>query len=252
MNIHIIFAGGEITRALYGLVRLPVDRVYLLEVESKSKYLENLKNDMSDIEKMNEIIIKRIQNMGFKQQIIEKTFDPTVFTDAKRVLEEILEELRIENREDKIYINIASLVDISLVAFCTVILNYENVQLYYVKPKEFSVVHCGIEKIILPTEAMDIDLIKPLLHYYYRSLQPNSLTPFEWSVIEAISNKDIKCLNDLCKIIWNVSGSKRCKSNLSYYCRKLEKMGLINYKRGIRIELTEKGRNLLREWNYKN
>lgn len=128
-SVHVVPVGFEEDRAVYGLIALGVQKLYLLTDgkpdiwgEQARKYADKVK--------------ERLKHVLFDMSnLVEVSFDPTSYKSCEETITKILED---EKDADKVYLNISSSTKLCAVAFALKASEYENSLLYYVVPQVYN------------------------------------------------------------------------------------------------------------------
>jgi hypothetical protein len=222
--VHIIPVGFEKDRVLFGLLELGAKRIYLLfdnkeDVWGKEsrKYCRMAKDDL--------------KNFFFdSENLYEVPFDPTSYESCENAISEILEK---EREAQRIYINVSTSTKLSAIASALKAMEYDNVFLYYVVPKQYN----------LPPEGKPFSSgAKRMEVFSPRGFQIGDL---ERKILRALDSSTITSLGELNKSIIPDDISKASRAKLSYYVRKLQREGYVNFIPGKQIVLTSLGRSRL-------
>lgn len=221
-SVHVVPVGFEEDRAVFGLMELGASRIYLLIDSKTGPWGKEARSHAERVE-------DRLRQVVLDQANVRKvSFDPTSYKSCEETISKILEE---EEDAEKIFLNISSSTKLCAVAFALKAAEHENVLLYYVVPKVYNV----------PTEgrpfssgAQRIEMISP------RNL---SFGDWEKNILRALDSSAYSSLGELNHAIVPDDVSKATRAKLSYYVRKLEQEGLINFVPGKKISLTAVGKN---------
>jgi hypothetical protein len=162
--------------------------------------------------------------------VIEVFFDPTTYQSCEEAVLEILEK---EKEADKIYLNISSSTKLCAVAFALKAVEYNNAILYYVVPQVYN----------LPSE--DRPFSSGAIRIEMFPAKILKLGDIETTILKALEIKEFVSLADLNETILPTDVSKASKAKLSYYVRKLQQEGLIEFKPGRKIALLVLGKTRL-------
>lgn len=222
--VHVIPIGFEKDRVLFGLVELGAKEIYLLFDnkedpwgEESRKYLRlartRLKDFLFDLDRVHEI-----------------PFDPTSYESCDQTLKRILEK---EKKAKRIYINVSTSTKLCAIASALRACEYDNVFLYYVVPKEYNLPPQGKP---FSSGAKRMEVFSP------RGLQ---IGDWEKKILEALGSRSFSSLADLNKSVLPSDLSKASRAKLSYYVRKLQREGYVDFIPGKRISLTSLGESRL-------
>lgn len=223
-TIHVVPIGFEEDRAVYGFVRLPVDKIYLLVDEKEGEWGTEARKHAKEVK-------NRLNQMGFDNNVIDVPFDPTDFESSKNT---ILKILREEKDASRVYLNISTSTKLCAVAFALVAADYDNVLLYYVVPQKYNIPPEGAP---FSLGASRIEVFSPKVNIEFGE--------WEDKIMKALAEHKVTSLGDLNKILAPEDTSKAVRAKLSYYVRKLQQKEYVDYQPGESIELTEKGRGLV-------
>lgn len=218
---HIVPIGFEEDRAVYGFINLSANRIYLLTDNKDGIWGEEARRHSDAVE-------KRLNQMAFdKKNIIKVLYDPTDFESSKNVILEILEK---ERDASKVYLNISTSTKLCAVAFALAAIDFENALLYYVVPEKYNLPPDGIP---FSSGASRVEVFSPKVNI--------SFGEWESEILNALVNNEVSSLGELNKILVPDDVSKAIRAKLSYYVRKLQQKGYVNFQQGESIKLTERG-----------
>ena len=232
---HVVPVGFEKDRAVHGFIHLGAHRIYLL-IDEKGKGEKETNETEKEWGKLarkhaNEVK-KRLDQMKFdKNNIIDVFFDPTKFESSKNTVLEILEK---EKDAKKIYLNISTSTKLCAVAFALTAIDYDNALLYYVIPEQYNLPPEGNP---FSSGARRVEVFSPKVNVEFGE--------WEDKIMKTLANHEVCSLGDLNKILEPDDVSKAVRAKLSYYVRKLERKGYVDYQPGESIKLTELGRGLV-------
>lgn len=222
--IHIIPVGFEKDRVLFGLLELGAKRIYLLFDNKEDvwgnesrKYCRMAKDDL--------------KNFFFdSENLHEVPFDPTSYESCENTIGRILAK---EEGAKRIYINVSTSTKLCAIASALKAMEYDNVFLYYVVPKQYNLPPEGKP---FSSGAQRMEVFSP------RGFQIGDL---ERKILHALDSNTITSLGELNKLVIPNDVSKASKAKLSYYVRKLQREGYVNFIPGKQIVLTSLGRSRL-------
>lgn len=222
--VHVVPIGFEEDRAVFGFIKLRVDKVYLLIDEKEGLWGKEARRHA-------DVIKNKLKSMAFNEDnIITINFDPTDFESCKNAIANILEK----ESESKIYLNISTSTKLCAVAFALMASEYDNVLFYYVVPDRYNIQSEGIP---FSTGADRIEIFSPKINIKFAE--------WEKEILKVLNQHEITSLGDLNKIFAPDDMSKAMRAKLSYYIRKLEEKGYVAFQQGKSIQLTERGKSLL-------
>jgi hypothetical protein len=218
--VHVIPVGFEEDRAIYGIAKLGASRIYLLTDDKKGIW-------GNEARKHAERVKKRLWGIAFnKEEIKEVGFDPTDFKSCQDTITEILSK---EKDVKRIFLNISTSTKLCAVAFTLASMEFKNSYLYYVVPKEYNLPPGGSP---FSSGARRVELFSP------RDLK---FSEWEVQILRALHANNISSLRELNMILVPEDVSKAMIAKLSYYVRKLQTEGLVAFRPGSRIGLTDLG-----------
>ena len=232
---HVVPIGFEEDRAVHGFIHLGAHRIYLL-IDEKGKgekaINETEKNWGELARKHANEVKKRLGQMKFdKDSIIDVFFDPTKFESSRNTVLEILER---EKGAKKVYLNISTSTKLCAVAFALAAIDYDNALLYYVVPEQYNLPPGGDP---FSSGASRVEVFSPKVNIEFGE--------WEDKIMKTLAKHRVSSLGDLNKLLVPDDVSKAVRAKLSYYVRKLERRGYIDYQPGKSIRLTELGRGLI-------
>jgi hypothetical protein len=220
----VVPVGFEEDRAVCGLMELGAQRIYLL-TDGKSDPWGKQAREHADHVK------ERLKHVMFdSSNLVEVAFDPTTYTSCEETVSKILEE---EKDADKVYLNISSSTKLCAVAFALKASEYGNALLYYVVPEVYNMPKEGRP---FSSGASRIEVWSP------KSFKFGEM---ERVIMEALGSKTFTSLGELNKVLMPDDISKAAKAKLSYYVRKLEQEGFIEFVPGKKIALSSLGESKL-------
>ena len=217
--VHIIPIGFEEDRAVFGLIKLRVDKIYLMIDNKDGIWGEEAR-------KHAEVIKNKLKLMAFNENnIVTVEFDPTNFESSKKSLINILDN----EKESKVYLNVSTSTKLCAIAFALTALDYENVLLYYVVPDRYNIQAEGIP---FSSGANRIEIFSPKSNIKFAN--------YEKEILNVLNNNEVTSLGDLNRLLASDDISKAMRAKLSYYVRKLEQKGYVNFQQGKSISLTDR------------
>jgi hypothetical protein len=221
----VVPVGFEEDRAVCGLMELGAQRIYLLIDGKPDPWGEQARKHADQVK-------ERLKHVMFDlRSLIEVKFDPTTYKSCEETVSKILDE---EKDADKVYLNISSSTKLCAVAFALKASEYGNALLYYVVPEVYNLPKEGRP---FSSGASRIEVWSP------RSIKFGDM---EGVIMKALESKTFTSLGELNQILMPDEISKATKAKLSYYVRKLEKEGFVEFTPGKRIALTPLGKSKLR------
>ena len=222
--VHIVPIGFEEDRAVFGFIKLRVDKIYLMVDEKEDDWGEEARKHAEKIK-------NKLKQMAFDENnIITKNFDPTEFESCKNALISILDM----EKESKVYLNVSTSTKLCAVAFALTALDYENVMLYYVVPDHYNIQAEGIP---FSSGAKRIEVFSPNLNIKFAD--------WEKQILNVLGKYNVTSLGELNRILASDDISKAMRAKLSYYVRKLEQKGYVVFQQGKSITLTERGKSYI-------
>jgi hypothetical protein len=232
---HVVPVGFEKDRAVHGFIHLGAHRIYLLidEKGKDEKGINETEKNWGKLARNHAKEVKdRLYQMKFdKNKIIDVFFDPTDFVSSRDAVLEILEK---EKDAQKVYLNISTSTKLCAVAFALTAIDYDNALLYYVVPEQYNLPPGGNP---FSSGARRVEVFSPKVNIEFGE--------WEDKIMSALTTHKVSSLRDLNEILVPDDVSKAVRAKLSYYVRKLERKGYIDYKPGESIKLTELGRGLV-------
>jgi hypothetical protein len=223
-RVHVVPVGFEEDRAVFGLMELGASKIYLLVDGKSGSWGKEARTHAGRVE-------DRLRQVVSDQTILQKlSFDPTDYRSCEEVISKILDE---EKDAQKVFLNISSSTKLCAVAFALKATEYRNVFLYYVVPKSYNVPGEGRP---FSSGAQRIEVISP------RGIRFNE---WERRILGALDSKAVSSLGQLNKALVPDDVSKATRAKLSYYVRKLQQEGLIDFVPGRTISLTTVGKSKL-------
>jgi len=222
--VHIIPVGFEVDRALFGLVKIGVQKIYLFYDNKKDPWGEESRKHAKTIK-------DRLKSFFFdSENLHEVPFDPTRYESCETTLNEILEK---EKNARKIYINVSTSTKLCAIASTIEALKRDNVLLYYVVPEKYN----------LPPEGKPFSSGAKRMEVF--SPRGFHIGDWEKEILEALESDSYSSLGELNRIIIPDDISKASRAKLSYYVRKLQRQGYVYFIPGKKISLTSLGRSRL-------
>ena len=222
--IHIVPVGFEVDRALYGLVKIGVQKIYLLYDNKKDPWGEESRKHRDAIKNQLKLFFFDSKN------VLEIPFDPTKYESCKTIIAKILKN---EKNAKMIYINVSTSTKLCAIASTIEAMEYDNVLLYYVVPEKYN----------LPPEGKPFSSgVRRMEIFSPRGFQ---IGDWEKEILQALESNTYSSLGELNRVIIPQDISKANRAKLSYYVRKLQRQGYVNFVPGKRISLTSLGRNRL-------
>lgn len=212
--------GFEEDRAVFGLMELGASKIYLLVDNKADSWGEEARRHTERVE-------DRLRQVMFDPRKVKKvSFDPTSYKSCEETVTRILED---EKDTGKVYLNISSSTKLCAVAFALKAAHYENALLYYVVPRVYN----------LPTEGRPFSSGARRIEV----LSPRSFKFGDWEriIMKALDSQTFASLRELNETIIPEDMSKASRAKLSYYVRKLENNGLVEFSPGKKIALTVLG-----------
>lgn len=223
---HVVPIGFEEDRAVYGFINLSANKIYLL-IDKKEGIWGTEARRHADAVK------KRLNEMAFAEKnILSVYFDPTDFESSKNTVLEILER---EKDASKVYLNISTSTKLCAVAFALAAIDYENTLLYYVVPERYNL---PPESAPFSSGASRVEVFSPKINLKFGE--------WEEAILNALNMHKVSSLGELNKILQPDDVSKAVRAKLSYYVRKLQEKGYVDFRQGKSITLTERGRGLVK------
>jgi len=222
--VHVVPVGFEEDRAVFGLMELGASKIYLLVDNKADSWGEEARRHTERVE-------DRLRQVVFDLGKVRKvSFDPTSYKSCEQTVVRILED---EKGAKKVYLNISSSTKLCAVAFALKAIDYENAFLYYVVPKVYN----------LPTEGRPFSSGARRIEV----LSPRSYKFGDWEkvIMKALDSQTFSSLRELNKTVVPDDMSKASRAKLSYYVRKLEKRGLVEFTPGKKVALTTLGKTEL-------
>lgn len=222
--VHIVPVGFEEDRAVYGLMKLGATRIYLLVDGKSDSWGEEARRHA-------ERVRDRLRQIMFDSADLQEVpFDPTRYESCEKTVTDIL---RSEKDADKIYLNISSSTKLCAVAFALKATEYENAFLYYVVPEVYN----------LPTEGRPFSSGAQRIEVW--SPRVFKFGDLENAIMKALDSRRFSSLRELNETIIPDEIGKATRAKLSYYVRKLEQGGLVEFIPGKKIALTTLGKTKL-------
>lgn len=222
--VHVVPVGFEEDRAVFGLMELGASKIYLLLDNKTDPWGEEARRHGQRVE-------DRLGQVMFDLANLKKIlFDPTSYKSCEETVSKILDN---ERDSDKVYLNISSSTKLCAVAFTLKATEYENVYLYYVVPKVYN----------LPTEGRPFSSGAQRIELF----SPRSIRFGDWEriILRALDSKTFSSLGELNQAIIPEDLSKASRAKLSYYVRKLEEEGFVEFVPGKKITLAPLGKSKL-------
>lgn len=222
--VHIIPIGFEVDRALFGLVKIGVNEIYIL--------YDNKKDPWGDKSRKHAEVVKdRLKSFFIDfDNVHEIPFDPTKYESCETTISGILEK---EKNAKRIYINVSTSTKLCAIASTLKAIEHDNVLLYYVVPKKYNLPPEGKP---FSSGAKRMEIFSP------RGFQ---ISDWEKEVLEALDSHTYRSLGELNKEVIPDDLSKASRAKLSYYVRKLQREGYVDFIPGKKIVLTTLGRSRL-------
>ena len=223
---HIVPIGFEEDRAVYGFINLSANRIYLL-IDGKDGIWG------TEARKHADAVKKRLNQMAFDtNNVISVFFDPTDFESSKNTVLEILEK---EKDASKVYLNVSTSTKLCAVAFTLAAIDYDNALLYYVVPEQYNLPSGGVP---FSSGASRVEVFSPKVNIKFGE--------WEKEILNALAMHKVSSLGELNKILVPDDVSKAVRAKLSYYVRKLQEKGYVDFQQGKSIALTERGMGLVK------
>jgi len=222
--VHIIPVGFEEDRAVFGLMELGATKIYLLIDGKQDSWGEEARRHAERVQ-------DRLKHVMFDLANLKQVaFDPTSYKSCEEVATNILES---EKDAERIYLNISSSTKLCAVAFALKATEYENAFLYYVVPEAYN----------LPTEGRPFSSGAQRIEVW----SPRSYKFGDWekTILKALDSKTFSSLGQLNEAVIPDDISKASRAKLSYYVRKLEQEGLVEFAPGRKIALSPLGKSKL-------
>lgn len=220
--IHVVPIGFEEDRAVFGLMKLGASRVYMLVDEKQDSWGEEARKHAHRVRERLMQVLFDLDNLK------EIAFDPTSYKSCEENVTKILEN---EKDADRVYLNISSSTKLCAVAFALRAIEYGNAFLYYVVPKTYN----------MPTEGRPFSSgVQRIEVWSPRSYRFGDL---ERIILEALESRTFSSLGELNHALIPEDVSKASRAKLSYYVRKLEEEGFIEFVPGKKIALSPLGRS---------
>jgi len=222
--VHIIPIGFEIDRALFGLLELAAKEIYLLFDSKKDTWGEESR-------KFTEIVKERLKIFHFNtNNLHEVPFDPTRYRSCEDAISNILEK---EKTANKIFINVSTSTKLCAIASVLKAMEYDNTFLYYVVPEKYNLPPNGNP---FSSGAKRMEVFSP------RGFQIGDL---EKEILQTLDTNFYKSLGELNKVLIPDDVSKASRAKLSYYVRKLQREGYLDFIPGKKISITSLGKSRL-------
>jgi len=222
--VHVVPVGFEEDRAVYGLMKLGATRIYLLVDGKSDSWGEEARRHAERVK-------DRLRQVMFDPaNLKEVPFDPTRYGSCEKTVTEILKS---EKDADKIYLNISSSTKLCAVAFALKATEYGNAFLYYVVPEVYN----------LPTEGRPFSSGAQRIEVW--SPRVFKFGDLEKVILKALDSERFSSLGELNEAIIPDDVSKATRAKLSYYVRKLEQGGFVEFIPGKKIALTPLGKTKL-------
>jgi len=219
--VHVVPIGFEEDRAVSGLMELGATDIYLLIDEKPGSWGENARRHAERVEeRLNQVFL----DPSHLQRI---AFDPTNYESSRRVVRQILAK---EKDAKKIFLNVSSSTKLCAIAFALAATEHENVFLYYIVPKKYN----------LPTQGQPFSSGMERIEVF--SPRTYEFGELENIILDALSRGTYSSLGELNSAILPDEMSKASRAKLSYYIRKLQNQGYIDFDPGKRISLTTLGK----------
>lgn len=220
--VHIIPVGFEEDRAIFGLMELGAKEIYLLIDNKKGPWGEEARRHTERVK-------DRLKSVLFDPAYLhESPFDPTSYKSCEEAIGQILEK---ERDAKKIFINISTSTKLCAVASALKAIEYDNVFLYYVVPKVYN----------LPPEGRPFSSGAQRIEVF----SPRGFRFGDWEkvILQALDSNTFSSLGELNRAVLPSDVSKASRAKLSYYVRKLERAGYVDFIPGKRLALTSLGRS---------
>jgi len=222
--VHVVPVGFEEDRAVSGLMELGATDIYLLIDEKQGPWGENARRHAGRVE-------ERLSQVFLDPSHLQKVdYDPTKYESCRKVILRILTK---EKDAKKIYLNVSSSTKLCSIAFALAATEHENAFLYYIVPKKYNLPMQGLP---FSSGMERIEVFSP------RSYEFGEL---EDVILRTLASGTYSSLGDLNAAILPEEISKASRAKLSYYVRKLQKQGYIDFDPGKHIALTTLGKTRL-------
>jgi hypothetical protein len=222
--VHVVPVGFEEDRAVFGLMELGASRIYLLIDGKPDSWGDEARKHAEQVK-------DRLKQVMFDSaSLIEVTFDPTTYRSCEETVTKILEG---EKDADRIYLNISSSTKLCAVAFALKASEYGNALLYYVVPEVYNLPKEGRP---FSSGASRIEVWSPRIFKF---------GDMERVIMEALESRTFASLGELNETIIPDDMSKASRAKLSYYVRKLQQEGFIEFIPGKKITLLPLGKSKL-------
>jgi hypothetical protein len=221
--VHVIPIGFEEDRAISGLMELGASKIYFL-VDSKQDDWGH------EARRHAELVEKRLSQVMFDIKNVQRMpFDPTSYISCEETVTKILEH---ERDAKKIYLNVSSSTKLCAVAFALKAIEYPNAFLYYVVPMSYNLPGDGLP---FSSGAKRIEVFSPR----------GQFGEMERMILESLNSRSFSSLGELNETLIPDDVSKASRAKLSYYVRKLEDEGFVDFVPGKKIALTLLGKTKL-------
>ncbi len=222
--VHVVPVGFEEDRAVYGLMELGATDIYLLVDEKQGSWGEEARRHAERVE-------DRLRQVFLDPSHLRKvSFDPTQYESCRRVIARILDR---EKDAKKIFLNVSTSTKLCAIAFALNAVEHDNTFLYYVVPKSYNLPTQGRP---LSTGAERIEVFSPRI-YQFGELEDIILKTLDSGVYSSLGELNAAILPD--------EISKATRAKLSYYVRKLQKQGYLDFDPGKSVSLTALGKTRL-------
>jgi len=213
--------GFEEDRAVAGLMELGATDIYLLIDEKQGAWAENARRHAERVEdRLNQVFLD-------PSHLHKVSFDPTKYESCSNAINRILSK---EGDAKKIFLNVSSSTKLCAIAFALSATEHENVFLYYVVPKTYNLptqgrpLSAGVER---------IEVFSPRIYQFGE---------LEDIILKRLARNSYASLGELNAAILPDEVSKATRAKLSYYVRKLQKQGYVDFDPGKNISLTALGK----------
>lgn len=220
-TVHVVPVGFEEDRAISGLMELGATDIYLLIDEKEGSWGENARRHAERVE-------DRLGQVFLDSSHLQKVpYDPTMYESCRKVVRQILEK---EKDAVKIFLNVSSSTKLCAIAFALAATEHDNAFLYYVVPKTYN----------LPTQGRPFSSGVQRIEVF--SPRGYRFGELEDIILRTVGSGSYSSLGELNVAILPDEISKANRAKLSYYVRKLQKEGFIDFDPGKRIALTTVGK----------
>ena len=152
-----------------------------------------------------------------------------------RTERKIIEILENEKKAERVYLNISTSTKLCAVAFALAAIEYDNALLYYVVPEQYNIPPNGLP---FSSGAKRVEVFSPKIKVKFNE--------WEKEILKVLANYNVTSLGELNKILAPDDVSKAMRAKLSYYVRKLQQKGYVEFHPGECIKLTELGLSIVK------